>query len=75
MGFNLQIFILQLILMIILFIIIYNIMKVYRAISLEKKISNYSIESIDAEYVSIFDKIFITYKNTIKKLSRILSKR
>ena len=74
MNFNIQVFILQLILTLILFVIIYNITKVYKAIKLEKKISRYSIDSIDPSYVSIFDKLYFSYKKLVKKISRSLSK-
>ncbi len=74
MEFNLKIFILQAILMIILFIIIYFTMKFYKTLKLEKKMSMYSIDSIEKDDISIFDKINKLFYKVVKNISKVLSK-
>lgn len=72
--FNLELFILQLILIFVLVFIITIILKFNRASRLEKRIGRYSIESIKSNNESIFDILNNKINNSIKSISVVLNK-
>lgn len=71
---NLEMIILSIILAIVILIVIFEIAKYNRVAQLEKRISKYSIDPINNNYSSIFDKLFLKFKITIKNISNILNK-
>ena len=68
------VFIIQSIVMLILAFIIYYLVMYNKAVSLEKRIARYSVDSIKNSKPSLFDSISNDYKNLIKSFSKSLSK-
>lgn len=70
---NIPIFILQLLLILVLIIILVQVLNFRHAVSLEKRIGKYGIDSINNHSESIFDKCINWYSKFIKKTSKILN--
>ena len=73
-GYNISLFILQIIIIFILFAIMIWLLKLVRAIRYEKRISKYTIDSIKEDSLSFFDRVNIAYFEICHRLSKALKK-
>lgn len=71
-SFNIELFILQMILIFVLCLIVLQLMKISRAAKLEKQISKYAVEPLNGKIDSIFDKLYRKYEGIILSLNDIL---
>jgi len=67
-------FILQLILIILLLIFLYGLFKESRVIDIEKRLSTYSIPSVDEQSIPMFEKLFKSIWKLIRKLDKLWEK-
>ena len=66
--------IIQIIIVIILLVIIIYMIRQNIALSYEKRISNYSIDSLKSKEISLSDKLFLKYKKLVIKFRPFISK-
>ena len=69
-----NVFIIQTLIMILLAFIIFYLIIYNKALKIEKRISNYSLDSIKDISVSLFDLIHIKYKKLVKLFTKTLKK-
>ena len=74
MNFSLRLLIMQIIVIIIIFIIIIYILKQNTAITYERRIGKYSIDSKKTKEVSIFEKFYNNYQNIILTMRKYLTR-
>jgi len=72
--YDISLFLIQIIIIFLLFGITIWLLQLIRAIRLEKRISKYTVESINSDSLSFFDHIYLIYIKKLKKLSVILKK-
>lgn len=70
---NFELFIMQMILIFVILTFVLQFMKINRAVTLEKRISKYTVEPINGKADSIFDKLTKNYEGAIASLNSILS--
>jgi len=73
-GINSNLFILQLSIIIILFLLLIPLLKMRRTFKLEKRIDSFVIEAKKDGAVSIFDRLYYYYHKTIDKIMKIFNK-
>lgn len=73
-GFILEVFIVQMITIIILFVAIYFLLRETKSIRYQKRFEKFSLISVNDQEKSFFDMVFAYLWKLIHKLSRILSK-
>lgn len=74
MDSNLMIYIMQIIVIIILFIIIIYMIRQNMAISYERRIGRYSIDSMKTVELSVFDKLYLKYNDLLITMRKYLNK-
>lgn len=72
--YNVSLFLIQIIIIILLFAITVWLLQLTRALRLEKRISKYTIESIHEDRPSFFDQMYEIYVKIIKRLTSFLTK-
>lgn len=73
-GYNTNLFILQIIMIIVLFGVVLWLLKLNKAARLEKRFSKFSVNIIKDNELSLFDKLYKFYNKVKKDLSKILYK-
>lgn len=66
--------ILQIILVFIIIGVIFYLLRLYRAVNLEKRIGKFAISSVNNKQVSFFDKSYLFIWHLIRKISKIINK-
>lgn len=73
-GYNISLFIIQIIIILILVGITIWLLKLTKAINLEKRIARYTVDSVSDSEQSFFDYVYLYYEKTRNSLSRLLHK-
>ncbi len=73
-GYNTNLFILQIIMIIVLFGVVLWLLRLNKAARLEKRFSKFSVNVIKDEELSLFDKFYKFYSKLKKDLSKVLYK-
>lgn len=73
-GYNMNLFILQITMIIILFGVVLWLIRLNRATRLEKRFSKYAVNVIKDEELSLFDKVHKIYNKIKKRVSKLLYK-
>lgn len=66
--------ILQIILVLIIIGVIFYLLRLYRAVNLEKRIGKFAISSVNNKQISFFDNVYLMVWRVIRRISKILNK-